>query len=130
MTLQIKTSRAKQLWLTVFIVVLTLMYFETRGHRVHDFNLLVHANSEAEGAKVSVDGQERGALAVSGEGDLVGTHFRDRLAPGSHVIEVQKPGFASFRRTISMGSEAFIDVALSAKDKQSAQSDKSKQSTD
>ncbi|PWU02934.1 MAG: hypothetical protein C5B53_01070 [Candidatus Melainabacteria bacterium] len=112
MTFEIKTSRAKQLWLAVFLFVLALMYLETRNQSLPDYNFLLQANAEAEGATVLIDGQVRGILTASDHYDLAGTHFRDQLKPGTHVIEVQKPGFKPVRQTVPMHMEAFMGVDL------------------
>jgi hypothetical protein len=116
MTFEVKTSRAKQLWLAVLLFVLALMYLETRNPSLPDYNFLLQANAEAEGAKVLVDGQARGVLTASDHTDLAGTHFRDRLMPGMHVIEVQKPGFKPIRQTLPMHLEAFMGIELEPKE--------------
>jgi hypothetical protein len=112
MTFQVKTSRARQLWLAVLVFVLALMYLETRNPSAPQFNFLLQGNAEAEGAKVLVDGEPRGVLTTSENNDLAGTHFRGKLKAGTHVIEVQKAGFKPVRQTIAMHLEAFMDVDL------------------
>lgn len=111
MTLEVKPSRAKQLWFAVLISVLAVMYLETRQPRPAEMNFLVHANAQAEGAKVYIDGKERGVLAAK-DPDLSGALFRDTLARGKHVIEVRKPGFETFRQVVPMSLEAFVKVDL------------------
>jgi len=88
------------------------MYLETRDEHIRDFNFLVEANAEAEGAKVFVDGKERGVLTASDRDDVGGANFRDRLKSGTHLIEIRKPGYKSIRQTIPMHLEAFLGVEL------------------
>lgn len=112
MTLEVKPSKAKQLWFAVLISVLAVMYLETRQPRPAEMNFLVHANAQAEGAKVYIDGNERGVLTAAKDPDLSGALFRDKLAHGKHILEVKKPGFEDFRQVIPMSLEAFVKVDL------------------
>lgn len=112
MTFQVKTSRARQLWLAVLLFVLALMYLETRNPTLPEYNFLLQGNAEAEGAKVLIDGEPRGVLTASDNNDIAGTHFRGKLRAGTHVIDVQKEGFKPVRQTIAMHLEAFMGVEL------------------
>ena len=112
MTVQAKTSRARQLWLAVLVSVLALMYLETRNPSLPEYNFLLQSNADAEGAKVLIDGEPRGVLTASDNNDLAGTHFRGKLKAGTHVIEVEKAGFKPIRQTIAMHLEAFMGVEL------------------
>jgi len=89
------------------------MYLQTRNYHVPDYNLLVQSNADAAGGKVFIDGRERGTLVASSPNELSGSIFRDKLAPGKHVIELQKPGFEPVRRTIVMRLESFVGMNLS-----------------
>lgn len=112
MTLVMKPSRAKQLWLAVLVVVLACMYYQTSHHHGSDYNFLVHANSDANGARVFIDGQDCGVLTTSDHADMSGTNFRNWLSHGWHVVEVRKTGFKPFKKRFSMGMEGFVGVDL------------------
>jgi hypothetical protein len=100
------------MWFGVLAIVLLALYLQCQHYEGRDFNFLVHANDHATGAKVVVDGQERGVLSASDQFDVPGSHFRDRLPAGEHLIEINKPGFVSFKERIEMGLEGFVGVTL------------------
>ena len=107
-----KRSQAVKLWFAVLIGVLALMYWETLNRPGAEYNLVVQANSEAVGAKVIIDGQERGVINAADRDDIGGACFRDKLPRGQHLLEVRKPGFKTFSETVAMKQEAFVGVDL------------------
>ena len=63
----------------------------------------VTVKSTPQGADVTVDGKYVGS-----------TPSTLKLAPGDHMISVEKPGFKSWRRTVTLasGSEITLDATL------------------
>jgi hypothetical protein len=109
---EFRRTNAIRLWFGVLSIVLLALYLQCRHYEERDFNFLVHGNEDAAGAKVVVDGKERGVLSSSNQFDVPGSHFRDRLPAGEHLVEINKPGFVSFKKSIKMGLEGFVGVTL------------------
>lgn len=110
-----KSSRAVKIWIALVIVVLTVLWFETRHNVGHNFNLFLSGEADTVGSEVFVDGKRLGVMAASGNSGLGGGSFWAHVNDGPHLIEVRKPEFATFSKQINMKREDYIGVSLKPK---------------
>jgi hypothetical protein len=109
---QPRQSNANRIWIFTVLVVLTVLFFETRTKSSTAANFCISSNSEATGAEVFIDDTKVGTLAKEGAGGLGGSAFRGLLMPGHHKIEIKKPNSKTFSRDIEMKKELYLEVAL------------------
>jgi len=107
-----KSSRAIVIWLGVVIVVLSVLWFETRHNVGHSFNLFLSGEADTVGSEVFVDGKKFGVMVASGNSGLGGGAFWTHVNDGPHVIEVRKQDFGTFSKQINMKREDYIGVSL------------------
>ena len=93
------------------VVVLLLLFLETRGEKKAAYNLILNGNSECLGADVFVDGAKVGSIKDSGDSGI-GSVFWGRLRNGPHRVEVRKPSYKTFSTAIDMHREEYIGVDL------------------
>lgn len=110
-----KSSRAMIIWMALVAVVLAVLWFETRHNVGHNFNLFLSGEADVVGSEVFVDGKKLGVMVASGNSGLGGGAFWTRIDDGPHVIEVRKPEFATFSKSINMKREDYIGVSLKPK---------------
>jgi hypothetical protein len=115
--IEFKQTNAFRLWLGILFMVLLALYLQTRRYEDRNSNFLIHANAQAIGAKVVIDGKQVGILDQS---DLPGSAYRGKLSRGEHLVEIDKPGLTPFKQKIDMGLEGFVGVDLRPEGKQEA----------
>jgi len=115
LTVVLKKSKAKTLWLTVLVTVLVALFFETRTAKTASLNLLVSGNSDFAGATVYINGQLKGTLKKLTDSGLGGTAFWTSLPDGKYLIEVRKPGFHDFKTNLDLNTLSLVNVDLKAK---------------
>ena len=106
-------TRARLLWISIVVVVLGLLWLETRHEGTGSHNLFLNADSNAVGAEVLIDGGSRGLMTSSGSGGLGGAVFYGHIGDGRHAIEVRKQGYRPFLKEIEMRREDYVKVELS-----------------
>ncbi|RMG93929.1 MAG: PEGA domain-containing protein [Deltaproteobacteria bacterium] len=87
-------------------VALVLASCAPRGRSVE---LVLHAPTEHHDAEVYVDGHYVGQL-----GAVVRPGARVRLAPGTHRVEIRKPGYFPVQRTVTVGRRGgpYVDLRV------------------
>lgn len=111
-TVRPKQSQALKMWLGLLILVLTLLFFETRSKAPPDFNLFINTNDRGIGAQVVIDHRPAGVIAKSTEEAIGGGTFWATLKNGQHLIEITKPDCQSFQKQIDLHQEAYLGVDL------------------
>ncbi len=116
MSVEIRPSKARGYWFLVLAAVLFVLFLETNyqpnSHKGQAPNLLVNGSDEAAGAKVTIDGKEVGQLQELNTSGLSGSGLWTNVGDGQHEIQVLKDGFAPYKKTINMHTEAFVAVDL------------------
>jgi PEGA domain len=112
MSVEIRPSKARGYWFIVLAAVLFVLFLETNSHKGLAPNLLVNSSDEAAGAKVTLDGREVGQLQSLNTSGLSGSGLWTSVGDGQHEIQVQKDGFAPYKTTFNMHTEAFVAVDL------------------
>lgn len=110
-----KSSRAVKIWIALVVVVLAVLWFETRQNVGQSFNLFLSGEADTVGSEVFVDGKKVGAMVASGDSGLGGGAFWTRINDGPHLIEVRKAEFITFSKQINMRREDYIGVNLKPK---------------
>ncbi|MBI4533596.1 MAG: hypothetical protein HY711_06580 [Candidatus Melainabacteria bacterium] len=107
-----KTSRAHRIWLGVVVLVLSMLWLETRNVSVTRHNFMIGGNNEAVGAEVWIDGQKVGLMTGATQQQLAGALFYTYLGNGGHEIELRKPGFKTFLGKFNMQTEGYLNADL------------------
>jgi hypothetical protein len=103
---------ALRIWLLIVVLVLGLLWFETRDNSGKDYNLLLNGDSNTIDAQVFIDGKPSGTMTRSRAQDLGGGTFWVRVADGRHLVDVQKKGFRPFRHWITIRGQGYLGVEL------------------
>jgi hypothetical protein len=111
MNLEAKQSAANRVWICLVVVVLLILFLETRGEKKIAYNLILNGGSECVGADVYVDGAKVGSISDSGDSGI-GSVFWGRTRNGPPTVEVRKPSYKTFSKAIDMHREEYIGVDL------------------
>lgn len=107
-----KTSMAPRIWFGLLLVVLCVLYLETRNGRHDKLNFFINTDSAAIGADVYIDHQKAGLISGAGGSGLGGGTFWTFLRNGPHLIEVKKANYATYSKEIDMHQEEYLGVDL------------------
>ncbi len=107
-----KTSPAIKIWLGVLVLVLTVLWLQTRHTRGSEQNLVLTGDSTAIGASVSLDGKPAGCMKASENVGLGGAVFYGQLPDGEHEIEVSKKGYDPYVTKLTLKGAAFQEITL------------------
>ncbi|MBX9878867.1 MAG: hypothetical protein K2Y22_10460 [Candidatus Obscuribacterales bacterium] len=110
-----KSSRALKIWIALVVVVLAVLWLETRHNVGQNFNLFLSGEADTVGSEVFVDGKKVGAMVASEDSGLGGGAFWTHINDGPHLIEVRKAEFTTFSKQINMRREDYIGVNLKPK---------------
>jgi hypothetical protein len=99
-------------WFGILILVLVVLFLETRGEDYAGCNFFVSTDSDSEGAQVIVDGKKLGVVSGAHSAGIGGGAFWGYLTRGKHVIQLVKPAFEPFSKEIVVQGEAYLGVDL------------------
>lgn len=94
------------------MVVLCILYAETRTTSRHNSNLFLNGDSESVGAAVYIDGSNLGLIKTANNSGLSGGAFRCHLKNGAHLLEVRKDGFKPYSAMVDFKGQEYIGVNL------------------
>lgn len=107
-----KLSRAPRIWFLIVLLVLTTLFFETRGTGRRNTNFFLSGDSDAIGAEVFVDGMKLGKIANANNSGLSGGNFCCHISNGNHLLEIKKPGFITLSKTLNIAGQDYLSVDL------------------
>lgn len=107
-----RPARASQLWLTVALAVLGVLFAETRTSSRHNSNLFLNGDSESVGATVYIDGSNLGIIRSANNSGLSGGAFWCHLHNGPHFLEVRKDGFKTYSTMLDFKGQEYLGVNL------------------
>jgi hypothetical protein len=107
-----KRSQAPKLWLVVAAIVLLVIFAETRTSGQCNSNLFLNGDSESVGGIVYVDGTRLGKITSANNSGLSGGAFWCHLSNGYHLLEIKKPGYKTFSKSLDFKRQDYLGVSL------------------
>ena len=107
-----KRSQAPKLWLIVAALVLAVIFAETRTSGQCNSNLFLNGDSESVGGIVYVDGTSLGKITSANNSGLSGGAFWCHLSNGYHLLEIKKPGYKTFSKSLDFKRQDYLGVSL------------------
>lgn len=104
-------SPATRIWFAVVALVLAALWFNTQTP-TESVNFFVEGNNDSEGAEVRIDGSRAGDMQRADQNGVRIVALRCKVSDGKHTIEVIKPGFSSFKTTVNVHGEDYVNVRL------------------
>lgn len=85
---QYKTSKALKIWLGIVVVVLAMLFLQTRDYTQKGYNVVVCAGKEGIGYHLMVDGKEASVFEDATKHGLKGAVTWLKLPQGEHTVEL------------------------------------------
>ena len=109
---QPKRSLSLPVWLAVTLSVLGALWWQTNTVSPN-YNFLIEADADAEGAQVVIDGQNAGNIVKYGDSGIKIVGLRLHVLDGEHTIEIVKPGYRPFKTHLAITGADYLNVQLS-----------------